>query len=238
MQNYKDLELVFSRINDLKNTLELISWDGEVTRNSVKDHINKIITIKSIIYEIATSQEVESMMQNTDIKELKDDWQKTNFSLMKSFFKKIKSIPFEISTELVKKTAICKYDFASAKKEERFEIVYPAFAEMLSIVNKIASTTEQDPSGTKYDALLKSNQIDPSEIEGICISVAPFLKSKLKEASCKTKAEPQTQKINPRKIVEKFLHKDLFNISISTENHFFGGSTPIRIIAKDKGLYE
>ena len=58
---------------------------------------------------------------------------------MKSFFKKIKSIPFEISTELVKKTAICKYDFASAKKEERFEIVYPAFAEMLSVPGSIGS---------------------------------------------------------------------------------------------------
>ena len=74
---------------------------------------------------------------------------------MKSFFKKIKSIPFEISTELVKKTAICKYDFASAKKEERFEIVYPAFAEMLSGVTygssicKVTVRTSVLPGGTE-----------------------------------------------------------------------------------------
>jgi carboxypeptidase Taq len=233
MKNYKKLEKIFSRINDLKRVLELVQLDGYVNHlNNYKDRISQIITIKSIIHDIVISEELQLVISET-CEETLDDWEKVNFNLMRTFCNTVISLPFELNVELTEKSILCAEYFKAAKKENNLKIVLEHFKNLIGVTRKVADFKLKDDEN-RYNQLLKVYQINSEQIDELCLSVGPFLKSKISDSNIDT-SEVAQAKINMKKISDKLFFNDKLQVSFGDTSYVCGDENSIRIITREFG---
>lgn len=226
MKNYKKLEKIFARVNDLKKALELIQIDTCVGGfNSTKARISQMITIKSLIHEILTSVEVQELIVESSQENL-DEWQKVNFVLIRNFCATVSNVPFEVSVELIEKSTFCYEYFKTAKRENNPKLVMEHFKALLEAIKKIATGDEN-----KYDQLLRVYQINSEQIDELCLSMGPFLKLKIGEIKNK---DDSSSKGNLKKVCDKLSIGEKIQFSFADASYVYGDDDLIRIVTREE----
>ncbi|AHX11790.1 carboxypeptidase Taq (M32) metallopeptidase family protein [Neorickettsia helminthoeca str. Oregon] len=239
MEDYEKLERVFTKIDDLQKTLELLDFDVRLHGSLLDSKVHQIITLKEVIYDVVTSDEVALIIDRIKAKSNElSDWQCVNFGFMQDFCIRKKNIPFDLVKDFTEKSLACRVSYAEARKARNFEIVKEDFWNLLEVVRTIAALHAKGTDCDKYTALLRANQIDPEQLEQLCIGVSPLLKMKVQnvgETLSSTSTDRKEMRLNYRRIIEKFFPKNVVRIDFGDHFHLLGEKNGIKLIVQEKG---
>jgi len=233
MNSYNKLKLLSDKIFDLKKSIDLIFWSAEITDEDLSQKIDQIITLESLAYEIASSKDLSKLTERVEVNKL-SNLEKQEHGFAVSFLQSVSSVRFDLKAEFIRNSLKCRSEFSKLRPGDKFESLQPAFSQMLDALKKAIDSDTSVTGKNRYEKLLKLNKIEISEIDEICISVAPFLKSKLQGIKNPTK-NCKPNKINVQRVLEKFLPKDAFTFNKGERFMVFEKEKPIKFVAREKG---
>ncbi|KYH12829.1 carboxypeptidase [Neorickettsia sp. 179522] len=239
MEEYEKLEKIFARIDSLQKTLCFLDFDVRLHSESANEKLTQVITLKEIIHDVATSDELYFLIEQAKLK-AKDlnDWQRVNFGFMQDFCARRRGIPFDVVESFTEASFACRAAYAAARKVKDFSLVKEEFKKLIEVVAQIAALYAKDSSVDRYSALLKAYQIDPDHLEQLCIGVSPLLKGKVQglgEISLNKPQEKGDAKCNHKRVVEKFFPKNVVRVFYSDHFHLSGGENGLKLIMQEGG---
>jgi len=193
MDNYKTLEKVFKKLNDIEQAKAVLHWDMATNMPSggADARVEQLATLGDIHHAILTDEGVGDLLENAGTKGRKlNDWQKANLREMKRAWNHGASVPQKLLSELTKEGAKCEMVWREARKNNDFKTLLPHLKKVVSIVREIAKLKGQAFGCSPYDALL--DQYDPGrkseQLDNVFNSLTDFLPDFIKQVVEKQKS--------------------------------------------------
>lgn len=162
MNNYKTLEKVFRKLNDIEQAQSVLHWDMSVTMPSggAESRSNQLATLKSIGHAILTDKGVGDLFEGakTEVKRL-NSWQKANLREMEREWIHATAVPHRLVNDLSKAGSKCEMIWREARKNNDFKSFAPYLKKVVGIVRNIAKAKADKLGCSTYEALL--DQFDP-----------------------------------------------------------------------------
>lgn len=171
MDNYKTLEKVFKKLNDISQAKSVLHWDTATVMPSggAEARGEQQATLSSIYHAILTDEGVGELLEKAGTKGRKlNEWQRANLREMRNEYKHASAVPQKLVKELVKEGSNCEMVWRKARAENDFKMLLPHLKKVVSTVREIAKLKGNAFGCDPYDALLDqyepgltSAQIDP-----------------------------------------------------------------------------
>lgn len=170
MEQYKTLEKIFRKLNDINQTKSALHWDMSVVMPSggARARGHQLATLTSIHHAILSDEGVGDLIAaaKSDEKKL-DAWQKANLFEMGKTYNHTAAVPRRLAQELTSEGIACEMVWREARAANDFAMLKPSLEKVLKLVREIANIKAEAFNCTPYDAMLdlydrgrKSAQID------------------------------------------------------------------------------
>jgi carboxypeptidase Taq len=162
MDNYKTLEKIFHKLNDISQAKSVLHWDMATVMpaGGAEARTSQLTTLSSIYHAILTDDGLKDLFATAGKKGRKlNEWQEANLNEMKRVWKHASAVPGRLVKELTKEGANCEMAWRKARAENDFKSLTPYLKKVLNISREIAKIKGEAFGCSPYDALL--DQYDP-----------------------------------------------------------------------------
>jgi carboxypeptidase Taq len=198
MENYKTLEQVFAKLNDIGQAQSVLHWDMAtmMPAGGAEARSEQLATLGSISHAIITDDGVKSLLDSAGKQGRKlNEWQQANLNEMKRAWKHANAVPQNLLKDLTKEGAKCEMMWRTARAENDFKSLLPQLKKVVSLVREVAKLKGQAFGCSPYDALL--DQYDPGrkseQLDGIFDNLKEFLPGFIQQVVEKQKSENITE---------------------------------------------
>ena len=155
-KSYIELTDIFKKIKVRNDILAVLSWDTAVAmpRGSSDSRALQMVTLKSSIYDILSSERVAELLKSTDENDL-NNIEKANFYLMIRMQQQTISVEKKLSEHFLNACIKSEMTWRIAKKENNFKLLLPELREVLNLSREIASSKAMIFNCSKYEALMQ-----------------------------------------------------------------------------------
>ncbi|KJV69014.1 gluzincin family metallopeptidase [Candidatus Neoehrlichia procyonis] len=183
MKHYKFLEQVFSRINNIDDTIRLL----ECSTMDLDSKIERINTLQEIRYEIITDDMIDEMINfSLNNKKKLNDWELANLNHMHRAYQHNKNVPVNLIKDLFKAKVNCGQQWELFRnKNSSLKDVMGNLSEVVKLVSDMSSIRSTSlKMNNKYDAVLSMYDADLSEkkIDEVFTDIGAFLRQFVHEA--------------------------------------------------------
>ncbi|MCE3232353.1 MAG: putative carboxypeptidase [Rickettsiaceae bacterium] len=194
MENYKTLEKVFAKLNDISQAKSVLHWDMAtmMPAGGAEARAEQLATLGSISHAIITDAGVKELFENSGKQGRKlNEWQQANINEMKRAWKHANAVPQNLLKELTKEGAKCEMMWRKLRAENDFKSLAPQLKKVVSLVREVAKLKGQAFGCSAYDALL--DQYDPGrkseQIDSLFDNLKEFLPGFIQQVVEKQKSE-------------------------------------------------
>jgi carboxypeptidase Taq len=192
MDNYKTLEKIFKKLDDIKQARSVLHWDMAtyMPAGGAEARAEQLATLGDIHHAILTDDGVGELLETAGSKGRKlNEWQKANLFEMKRAWNHNASVPPKLASELTKQGAACEMVWREARKNNDFQMLLPHLKKVVSTVREVAKLKGEAFGCSPYDALL--DQYDPGrkaeQLDKVFDNLKEFLPDFIKEVVEKQK---------------------------------------------------
>jgi len=111
MDNYKTLEKVFRKLNDISTAQSVLHWDAATVmpKGGAEARADQLATLSSLHHAILTDESLGELFDSAGKKGRKlNEWQKTNLLEMKRAYKHASAVPNKMIKDLSKAGSKCE----------------------------------------------------------------------------------------------------------------------------------
>lgn len=198
MDNYKTLEKVFYKLNDINQTKAVLHWDMATVMpaGGADARTQQLSTLTSIYHAIITDEGLKELFETAGQKGRKlNEWQEANLNEMKRAWKHASAVPGRLLKDLTREGAKCEMAWRKARPENDFKSLLPHLKKVVSIVREIAKIKGEAFGCSPYDALL--DQYDPgrksAQIDAVFDNLGDFLPDFIKAVVEKQQSNKLTE---------------------------------------------
>lgn len=157
--DYKDFSSKLEQIFFLRNLKNILYWDSlfSTSLDSQKQRYEEIALLEDSIQKLLRDSELEKFSLSAEDSNL-GSWERSNIAAFQDF-KINESLPGDLSSKFSKSLSICENLWRSAKQNNDFDLVVPAFQDLFDIVRKIADERANKLGISPYEGLM--HKYDP-----------------------------------------------------------------------------
>lgn len=196
MDNYKTLEKIFKKINDIEQAQSVLHWDSAVMMPSggAEARSEQLVTLSSIKHAIITDEGVGELFASSGKKGRKlNPWQSANLKEMERIWRHANAVPQKLVKELAREGSKCEHVWRTARPANDFATLKPHLKKVVSIVREIAAAKADALKCLPYDALL--DQYDPgrksAQLDKVFGDLQEFLPDFIKQVVEKQKSDTE-----------------------------------------------
>jgi carboxypeptidase Taq len=194
MENYKTLEKVFAKLNDIGQAQSVLHWDMAtmMPAGGATARGEQLATLGSISHAILTDRGVKDLLDGAGKHGRKlNEWQQANLNEMRRAYKHASAVPDAIQKELTKEGAKCEMLWRKCRPENDFKTLAPQLKKVVGLVRQVAKLKGQAFGCSPYDALL--DQYEPGrkseQLDVVFDNLKEFLPSFIPQVLEKQKSE-------------------------------------------------
>ncbi|PIR39224.1 MAG: carboxypeptidase M32 [Alphaproteobacteria bacterium CG11_big_fil_rev_8_21_14_0_20_39_49] len=243
MDNYKTLEKIFKKLNDIEQASAVLHWDmaTKMPSGGAEARAEQLATLGDIYHAILTDEGVGDLLESAGINGRKlNDWQKANLNEMKRAWNHNASVPAKLISELTREGAKCEIVWRDARANNDFKMLLPHLKKVVSLVREIAKLKGEAFGCSPYDALLDRHDPDrkSKQLDTVFDNLKEFLPDFINQVVEKQKSEKVTKIKGPfdvekqKMIAEKMLEVIGFDMDygrLDESLHPFCGGYPTDI---------
>ena len=157
MDNYKTLEKIYKKVNDIDQACAILRWDMATVmpKSGAEARSEQLATLSSIKHALVTDDGVGDLLQNAGTQGRKlNDWQQANLKLMKRQWNHWASIPRNLIRQLVLEGSKCEMVWRTARADNDFNALAPHLKKVVNTVRQVASLKAEVFGCSPYEALL------------------------------------------------------------------------------------
>lgn len=191
---YTQLEARFSKIALLGEAIGMLSWDQSVLmpQGGAAARGDQIAALSVIRHDMLTDSALSNLLDEAAEDNGLDGWQAANLREMRRKWVHATAVPADLVEAISKASNACETVWRSARRDSDFASVLPAFAEVLTLTQRMGEAKAAAFGCSLYDALLDAYEPGgrSAEIDPIFDSYARFLPDFLEDVLTRQTARP------------------------------------------------
>ena len=191
---YTQLEARFSKIALLGEAIGMLSWDQSVLmpKGGAAARGDQIAALSVIRHDMLTDSALSNLLDEAAEDNGLDSWQAANLREMRRKWVHAAAVPADLVEAISKASNACETVWRSARRDSDFASVVPAFAEVLTLTQRMGEAKAAAFGCSLYDALLDAYEPGgrSAEIDPIFDSYARFLPDFLEDVLTRQTARP------------------------------------------------
>ena len=191
---YTQLEARFSKIALLGEAIGMLSWDQSVLmpKGGAAARGDQIAALSVIRHDMLTDTALSNLLDEAAEDNGLDSWQAANLREMRRKWVHAAAVPADLVEAISKASNACETVWRSARRDSDFASVVPAFAEVLTLTQRMGEAKAAAFGCSLYDALLDAYEPGgrSAEIDPIFDSYARFLPDFLEDVLTRQTARP------------------------------------------------
>ena len=191
---YTQLEARFSKIALLGEGIGMLSWDKLVLmpKGGAAARGDQIAALSVIRHDMLTNSALSKLLDEAAEDNGLDSWQAANLREMRRKWVHAAAVPADLVEAISKASNACETVWRSARRDSDFASVVPAFAEVLTLTQRMGEAKAAAFGCSLYDALLDAYEPGgrSAEIDPIFDSYARFLPDFLEDVLTRQTARP------------------------------------------------
>jgi carboxypeptidase Taq len=245
MKSYNELEGRFKRLTDLNGALAVLHWDSAaiMPAGGATARADQITALSLVCHDIMVDPSLADLLSKAETEAESspaefDAWRLANLTEMRRLWRHANAVPADLVEALSQTTSACEMAWRDARPNNDFAALAPLLADLVSLVQQVATAKSEALGVSPYDALLdefdpgtRSADIDPL-FDDLDVFLPEFLQ-KVQEAQAKGSGpEPLSGPFaldDQRALAEQLMLKLGFDFDfgrLDVSHHPFTGGVP------------